>query len=318
MTKHISVFTEGIFDRIEIASNATVLDVTLGGGGHSLELLRRLKGGVLISFDVDVNAITTFKSILVREHSFTEENCEFEHVEKLTDEHGNTVYLVQDNFESIAMHFKNLGLERVSAIIADLGWSSDQLEHIPGLSFERDEDGLDMRLDNSLEVQAKDLLNALGKRELKTMFEQYADIYGTLNTVLVEELIQFRKRRKLSVVGDLKAVLSQVGDKTGKVVDTGNTARVFQAIRIAVNDEYSKLQNFLHGIKDVVARNGYVAMITFHSGESKIVEQFITDHKPFYDVVTDQNGILYIRPTVEELRENLRARSAKLYVMKRK
>jgi 16S rRNA (cytosine1402-N4)-methyltransferase len=299
---HIPVFKNEIIENLNVKSDGIYVDLTLGGGGHARAILEKLTTGKLIAFDVDQDAIANFdkKAILVNK-SFT----------KLT--------------ETLA----ELGIEKVDGIIADLGWSTDQLSSISGLAYDTEgEMELDMRLDQSMQAKASDLLNGMYKPELLGMFEKYADIRGNEAKRLVEGIFEFRRQQPIRTNQDLLTIIystlpsaSRRGSRGfSQPVKPGNAgnlpARVFQALRIAVNDELSRLQSVLPQALDALSAGGSLQVISFHSGEDRIVKhqfhRWVAEVKAEYLYEEE-----YLHPSVEELTQNLRARSAKLRGVKK-
>jgi 16S rRNA (cytosine1402-N4)-methyltransferase len=194
----------------------------------------------------------------------------------------------------------------------DLGWATDQLERMEGLSYMSKDDELDMRLDMSYGVKASDLLNGLGSKELEKMFSDYADIQGSILKKLSEAIKIERKRKMFSKVDDLNKLI----DKTFKFDPVREKSKrmsflskVYQALRIAVNNEMYNLKLALEDLKKVLNPGGRVVIITFHSGEENLVKDYFkrSAADKFKEVAFE------VRPTVDELLVNLSSRSAKLY-----
>jgi 16S rRNA (cytosine1402-N4)-methyltransferase len=289
MRNHISVLNNEVIDLLDINPNGTYADFTLGAGGHSLRILENLdsNGGKLFCFDVDTFAIQNFRSLI---------------------KDDKRVVLVNDNFVRFDEYVDCL----LDGMLLDLGWSSNQLETVEGLSFKRENDRLDMRLDSSLGVNAADLLNALGRKELKKMLSDYADIRGKNANILVNAILKYRKKKHFEKVSDLKNVISSqfpVGDLVNLYT------RVFQALRISVNQELSILKKVLPKMLEHLKTKGKLLIITFHSGEEKVVKTFIQSAIATgnCESITESSHGLYIRPTVSEIQNNFRSRSAKLF-----
>lgn len=299
MSEHKTVLKKEAIDLLKVKGDGTYVDATLGGGGHALAILEKLENGKLICFDLDKKNITEFEAKL----------------------EGKEVTLVTENFANIAQVLGSLKIQKADGILADLGWSSDQLESIAGLSFQDDFEELDMRLNSDFGVKAKDLLNALSKKELSKMFEDYSDIRGFQNQRLVSGIINFRKSSLFETVGDLKKVIDQSFSSQSNRGQNDRKhseyAKVFQALRIAVNNEINNLKEFLSGSWSVLVESGVLAIITFHSGEERVVKSFFTNliDRKEAQYLSKQYGENFTRPSVEELTENLRARSAKLWVI---
>lgn len=317
MTKHITVFKNEIIENLNIKPNGIYVDLTLGGGGHTLEVLNKLKNGTLIAFDIDATAIEQFIYYI---HPDKSEMSEIDNTTKVLVYNNNRVYLVNQNFENLKSVLSNIKITHVDGIYADLGWSTDQLQGVAGLSFNADEE-LDMRFDKSLGVKAKDLLNVLSETQLKDMFTNYADIEGKTLFLLVKQITNARKLKAVETVADLNKIITSVtlsATNRGSRFERTNSlpARVFQALRIAVNSELSTLQSMLIQSFEILAAGGYLQVITFHSGEDRIVKNQMKKW-----VADKQAKFLYpegyIEPSLTEVEINISARSAKLRAVKK-
>ncbi|CAG1022570.1 Ribosomal RNA small subunit methyltransferase H [Patescibacteria group bacterium] len=319
---HKAVLLKELTDCLEVRKGGIYVDLTLGAGGHSLKILEELKEGTLIGFDLSFKAIDHFHKKLVKE-GFEVANETEKQIE--LKKGSLKIILVNRNFTDLADVLSELNINSANGIIADLGWSSDELTEIEGLSYDSNvDDYLDMRFDKSLAVTAADLLNALGRSELSKMFERYADVYGKSNQNLVSNILTFRKKGAFNKVRDLKLVIDRSfkfkqSNRFQKNEVYKTYSRVFQALRIAVNSELVNLEKLLESSLDLLVKNGSMGIITFHSGEDKVIVSFLESKLSQNKVmVTSQNGEdLFIRPSVEEIKGNIRARSAKLYIFKK-
>lgn len=297
---HIPVFKNRIAELLNLSKDAVVVDATLGAGGHSFEIWEQMISGKLVSFDVDKHSIERLVALDSGWQEFTIGVWALH-------EGTKTWYLANANFKNIATILRSLAIHKVDVVLADLGWSTDQLGAIAGLSYSKDLDAqLDMRFSPELQVTAADLLNNLSRDQLKTLFEGNADIYGKQCFWLIDKIVQ---GRPLSKVSDLLKILEDA-DKFGI---ENLVPRVFQALRIAVNSELSTLQSFLSEIPRYLGRGGRLMVITFHSGEEKVVERLAAEWQK-QGVIAKNQQASYLRPTVDELKENISARSAKLYI----
>jgi len=309
--KHITVLKKETVDLIAPKENGIYADLTLGGGGHLKEILSRANKLTVIAFDIDKGNIK----------SFAEEQGQ--EVQEKIKVGSSTVYLVNDNFSKLEEYVEKFGLGKLDGVIADLGWSMDQLTTVEGMSYEDKDAELDMRMDPNLGVRASDLLNALGKNELAEMFKKYADIYGSQNSKLVEEIKAYRKKRLILTVEDFLRIVDKAfglsnADPKGKSRKFQTYSKVFQALRIAVNNEYGNLNEVVKVAFNSLNEGGVFAILTFHSGEEKVIEayfnQMIADKKA---EITSINGKdKFLRPSVDELLANISARSAKLWGFK--
>jgi 16S rRNA (cytosine1402-N4)-methyltransferase len=313
---HISVFKKEIIENLGIKPYGTYADLTLGAGGHSLEIWNRLESGTLVSFDVDANSLQNFVSTSGLECRDLGKGIWEIETKNQKPETQRSWFLVNRNFNNLKHTLSEIEIEGVNGIIADLGWSTDQLETIQGLSHQKSAP-LDMRLDQNLQVSARDLLNGLYRKELMEIFESYADIVGKQLMRLVEKIIEFRKTKPFETTDDLMQVIDALASASfrgtrGRTQDTGNLpARVFQALRIAVNTELSTLQSGLTQALEVLLAGGSLEVITFHSGEDRVVKKlfhtWVVEAKASNLFATE-----FLQPSVAELQSNLRSRSAKL------
>lgn len=291
MKKHISVLKQESIDSLNIKSGGVYIDTTLGEAGHAIEIINQLKNGTFVALDIDEGHVTEF--------------------EKKAKEFGDVrIYARNANFSNLEGIVDELKIEKVDGILFDLGWAMDQLDRVEGLSYLNKEDSLDMRMDKSYGVTAKDLLNGLGNRELEKMFGEYADIRGGNLKKLIETIKIERKRKLFDKVDDLNKVIDRAvrfDSVTEKSKRMGFFSKVYQALRIAVNNEMYNLKLALEDLSKIMNTNGRVCIITFHSGEENLVKNFFNNNSKFKAVGNE------IRPTVEELLANISSRSAKLY-----
>lgn len=326
---HISVFKKEIIAELEpIDPAGNYADLTLGAGGHTVEIWNQLKTGNLIAFDIDLGAVSNFILRLNFEFSGLQTKEINQEITEVTDGKKH-LFICHRGFERIADTVAELKLGSLSGVIADLGWASEQLDGIEGLAYSGNPEAkLDMRLRSDVNITAADLLNGLYKPELERLFNRNADISGRVLRDLVNGIMNFREHDQIKTVADLLKItngaLAGATTQRGEVVANADVrnlvARVFQALRIAVNLELSTLQSMLTSVFEALAKQGKFAIITFHSGEEKIVNEKITE---WVAAGRAQNLILnspegYLRPSVAELEVNLRARSAKLFAIEKK
>lgn len=286
-TYHKAVLLQETIDYLDIKPGKSYIDATLGGGGHTGAISD--KGGRILAIDVDLDAIV--------------------HAEELIKD--KDVTLAKGNFKDIDTIAKEHGFTQVSGILFDLGVSSYQLDNPEkGFSFQRN-GPLDMRMDNELGVQAKDLVNALGKKELSDLFfhngeERYA-------RAIAKGIVDARKIKPIETTEELAHIIRRA--YRGQVEGIDPATKAFQAIRIAVNDELGALEQALPKAVSLLDPGGRLAVISFHSLEDKIVKDY------FKELEADNKGkILTEKPIVakaEEVDENRRSRSAKLRVFEK-
>lgn len=287
---HISVLLNELIDGLNVVSGGKYIDATLGGGGHTAEILSR--GGVVLSLDVDEEAID-----FVRRRIKNQE-LRIKGIENLK--------LVRGNFRDIDKYAKEHGFEKVNGIIFDLGVSSHQIDTDErGFSFQR-EGPLDMRMDQELNVKAKDLVNVLSKGDLNELF--YKSGEERFSYAIAESIVSARKIKRIETTSELAGIIEKSVKGGGMYQDI--KARIFQALRIAVNNELESLEAGLSGAYKLLDKNGRIGVISFHSLEDGIAKrQFAGWEKKGMGRVLNKKPIL---PNDRELNENVRSRSAKL------
>jgi len=305
-TKHVPVLLQEVINILDIGPKSCFIDCTLGGAGHFLELLKKLNGqGKAIAFDQDEKAIARLVENLKLQG--------FEEVsrlgKKLTLKNGELqIELIHDNFSHISEWVKT---SEVNAILVDLGLSTDQVEDESyGFSFLNDDSILDMRLDKQSQVRACDLLNGLYKKELERLFTELADV--SFAKRLTNEIINKRAEAPITKAGELKAIIQRIVPfKLRRGANKHPEAKVFQALRIAVNQEFKNLQDFLPQAFETLSLGGKMAIISFHSGEDRIIKhyfkQLTLEKKARYE--GDEK---FIQATQKELDINSKSHSAKL------
>lgn len=292
-TKHKSVLLQSTIETLKPFTKGVYVDATLGGGGHSKEILAFLPdGSTMIVLDVDSQACNSFSDFIKKE--YTNKTVQ--------------VKVINDNFKNIALYTP----KNVVAIIADLGFSTDQLEGVNGLSFLKKGE-LDMRMDQSLKIKAKDLLNGLYLDELEKLFLTYGDF--SFARKLAKEICKQRTIKLFETTYQLNSLIRKIVPFS---LRKGNNkhpeAKVYQALRIAVNDEINTLSEFLKISFDLLGPGGKLAIITFHSGEDRIV-------KKYFRSLVDENKAEFIveklKPSEDEIQNNKNSRSAHLRVIKK-
>ncbi|OGH18840.1 MAG: 16S rRNA (cytosine(1402)-N(4))-methyltransferase [Candidatus Levybacteria bacterium RIFCSPHIGHO2_12_FULL_38_12] len=286
---HTPVLVEEVIRFLNVQDNKKYIDATLGGGGHSFEILRR--GGSILGIDVDEEALDFVREKLKTQSS----NLKTE----------GQLRVVKGNFKDVKAIAKENGFENVDGILFDLGVSSHQLD-TPRRGFSFGKNGpLDMRMDKNLSVTAKDLVNALRKGELYELFSKLGQEYRA--RVISESIISARRLEKIETTGQLAEIVKR---SLKGITKTHPATRVFQALRIAVNDELNNLREALSSSIGLLGNKGRLVVITFHSLEDGIVKQ------NFKEFEEKGSGTIIIKkpvePTPEEVRSNIRSRSAKL------
>lgn len=301
--KHVTVLLNEAVDILDIKPEGIYVDGTLGGAGHSLEIVKKLTSGKLICFDQDINAISAAK-------------------EKLKDFMDKTI-LVHSNFENLREELNKLGIETIDGFLVDLGVSSHQLD-VPERGFSYMQDApLDMRMDNNAELSAYDVVNTYSEAELKRVIKDYGEENWSarIAKLIVERRATMPIRTTFELVDAIKAAIPK------KMRDENQhpAKRTFQAIRIEVNRELDVIEKTLLAAVDMMNEGGVLAVITFHSLEDRIVKNVfkklqysctcppefpvcICNSKQVVEIITRKP----ILPSENEVEMNPRSRSAKL------
>ena len=291
---HISIMVKEILDFLQIQPGQKGLDATLGYGGHTRKMLEQLQGqGHLYGLDVDpIEIVKTTQRL--RDAGF-----------------GEDIFTsIQENFANIAKVAQEYG--PFDFMLADLGVSSMQIDNPErGFSY-KNEGPLDLRLDPSKGEPASERLKKLTKDEFTGMLIENSD-EPYAKEIATEVFNEFRKKKEINTTTDLyKAIekaLSFIPEKERKDAVKKSSQRTFQALRIDVNSEFEVLEEFLQKLPDVMKEGGRIAILTFHSGEDRLVKQYFKMYK--------RDGVLseisdVIRPSAAECARNGRARSTKL------
>ncbi|MDC7243544.1 MAG: 16S rRNA (cytosine(1402)-N(4))-methyltransferase RsmH [Sphaerochaetaceae bacterium] len=305
MSEHISVLLKETIDNLNINPSGTYVDMTLGGGGHSEEILKKLKDGELIGFDQDEFAIQKATARLSKYKHF---------------------FAVNDNFYYAKERLEMMDIEEVDGIVFDLGVSSFQFDNPErGFSYRYDHD-LDMRMDQSQSLTAKEIINEFSFDQLVQIFFEYGE--EKFSRIIAKKIVLTREERPINTTFELVDVIkSALPEKVLR--KKGHPAKkVFQALRIAVNNELGILEESLSKAIDILKPGGRLAVITFHSLEDRICKNLfrrlstieipkglpiILDEKPLINLVNRK----VIISTEEELENNNRAHSAKLRVIEK-
>ena len=289
---HTPVLLEESIEALNIKSEGFYIDCTLGDGGHSYKILSQLSSqGLLLSIDRDSNAI--------------------EFVESYYDIPDNWI-IAHDNFANLQDILKEKNIHKEpNGILMDIGLSSRQLEESKGrgFSYQEENEPLDMRMDRNLNVTALDLLKVLNERELTKLFRKYGEerFARSISKAIKENISEIKS------VGDLTSLIYKVVPvaKSNK----NPSRRVFQALRIAVNDELNSLEKGLDEAFEILSTEGILAIIAFHSLEDRIVKVYFNERvdKEEAELVSEH----IIQATEEEIERNPRSSSAKLRVLRK-
>ena len=293
---HKPVLLKEILDYLNIKREGKYIDATLGGGGHTKAILS-LKGNVL-GLDCDPEAIKSAGEYLSTACPIPDS--------QMAKLESNTFWcLAKGNFKDLKRIAQEHNFGKVDGILFDLGVSSHQLDTLErGFSF-KSEALLDMRMDPELKVTAADLINGLGKKELEKLFLKYGE--ENKYRVITKAIVKARKEKLIKKAYELAEIVERVKPRGKSKIHPAT--KVFQALRIAVNDELNNLKEALPQALDLLNKGGRLAIISFHSLEDKIVKDFLKEEKSLLTLTKKP-----IVPQEEEVRENKRSRSAKLRV----
>ena len=302
--EHTSVLLEEVLDNLAIRPDGIYVDGTLGGGGHSFHILERLtQGGRLIGIDQDTDAIAAAGERLAA--------------------FGDAVTIVHDNYENIAGVLADLSIREVNGILLDLGVSSYQLDN-PERGFTyRTDAPLDMRMDRSSSLTAREIVNTYSAEELTRILREYGE--EKCASRIAAGIVKRRAVRPLETTGELSEIVRASIPARMREKGGNPDKRTFQAIRIACNRELDVLRDSLDTMIDLLAPGGRLCVITFHSLEDRIVKNAFRRNEnpctcpPEFPVCVCGNKpkarLLFrkpIAPSEEELERNPRSRSSKL------
>ena len=303
---HISVLLNECIDNLNITPDGIYVDGTMGGGGHSLEIAKRLTTGRLFWILQDPNA--------------------HEAAGKRLAEYKDRITFVRDNFGNIANILDSLGIEKIDGMLLDIGVSSHQLDEAErGFSYQQDAP-LDMRMNPDRPFSAYDVVNGYDEDELDRVIFTYGEERWARR--IAQFIVKEREAKPIETTGELVDIIKKAVPKGARKDGPHPAKRTFQAIRIEVNGELEVLQRAIDDVAARLAVGGRLCIITFHSLEDRIVKeafrkqenpcicppQFpvcVCGKKPLGRVITRKP----ILPSKEELEENPRSRSAKLRVL---
>lgn len=274
-----------ILEALDIQPSDTVFDGTLGFGGHAQKLAEKLdKVGQFIGCDKDPDALAHCKHHLMSKAPF---------------------YLFHGSYAQAGDFLAQSDCKKVDKLLIDCGMSSYQLDHPDrGFSFQIDAP-LDMRMDSTQALAASTILNTYSKEALIQILSDYGDLYRIDR--FISEILERRKRSAFSTTSELVATIKSgfyFRNSRRRYIQT--CSRVFQALRIEVNQEFHDLISFLDSLSSILAKNGRISFLTFHSAEDRIVKRFFKGNPTFKALSK------VIKAPQSEIKMNSRARSAKL------
>ena len=297
MNYHVPVLLNESISGLSIKPTGTYIDLTFGGGGHTKYILNLLeKKGKLFSFDTDTDSF------------------------KINAINGNNNFeFIDSNFRYFDLHLKQRGIKKVDGIFADLGVSSDQIDVLSrGFSYKGKAE-LDMRMNLNNKKNAQTILNDYDESDLDKVFFNYGDFKNS--RLIAKNIVEYRKNKKIKYNSDLIEILNNLFHKN---VNYKFLSRLFQSIRIEVNDEINALKEMLLKSKDFLKIKGRLVIISYHSIEDRIVKNFINKSNFDSTFKTDFYGNKQIFfksinkkplvPSEKEIKINPRSRSAKLRI----
>ena len=301
--KHQPIMLNECIENLNIKKDGIYVDGTMGGAGHSSKIAEKLESGLLIGIDRDLEALEASK--------------------KRLKDYDNVKY-VHGRHEDILEHLSALGIDRIDGVLLDLGISSYQIdEGARGFSYTKDAE-LDMRMDQTQELSAKDIVNDYSIEELEKIFFEYGE--EKFSKRIAERIAQARKIKAIETTYELADIV-----RSAVLKDAVNSfKRIFQALRIEVNGELKELKKAILDIASVLNDGGRICIITLHSLEDRIVKETFLElqgkctcpkdfpkcvcgFKSYGKVITRKP----IVPTEQEMEENPRSKSAKLRVFER-
>ncbi len=304
---HISVLKDEVIENLNLKENSVIVDATLGYGGHSSGILKRIKKGFLFAFDQDSEAI--------------------EYSTKYLKKFGTNFTIIKSNFVNIKKELERLNVTLVDGIIFDLGVSSPQLDNKErGFSYHQDA-RLDMRMDRSNKLDAHYIVNNYSEKELIRIFLEYGE--DKYSKSIARNIVKYRQDKNIETTLELADIIKNSVPESAR--RKKHPARqIFQAIRIEVNDELNVIKEALISATKLLKVGGRIEVITFHSLEDRIVKNYFkkiteidekvkglpnipSSYLPDYKLVYNKA----ILPSKKEEEENPRSRSAKLRIIER-
>ncbi|MDE6372340.1 MAG: 16S rRNA (cytosine(1402)-N(4))-methyltransferase RsmH [Clostridia bacterium] len=306
--KHKPVMLQECIEGLQINPDGVYLDCTLGGGGHSSQILARLKGGKLIAVDKDADALRNAKERL--------------------EEYKDKITYIHDDFKNVISHLDELGIEKLDGVLIDLGVSSYQLDNADrGFSYNADAQ-LDMRMDQSQYLDAKKVVNEYSQEALADIIWRYGE--DKLSKAIARRIVEYRSTKAIETTGELAKLIEEAYPAKLRWKFGNPCKRTFQAIRIEVNGELKELDRVVNDLVLRLKEGGRICIITFHSLEDRIVKRVFVElnkecicppHQPICTCNKRREvEIITKKPLVaskQELEDNSRASCAKLRIAQR-
>ncbi|MDK2985620.1 MAG: rRNA (cytosine1402-N4)-methyltransferase [Clostridia bacterium] len=303
---HIPVLPEEVIENLNLKPGQVVVDCTVGGAGHSLEIIRRITpGGTLVAIDRDEEALAAAKAKLAK--------------------YLENIIFINDNFKNISKILENTGIKFIEGVLIDLGVSSHQLDKpYRGFSYMHDAP-LDMRMDRKQRFTAEQLVNEFSEDELARLIWEYGEERWAKR--IAQKIVSARKKETIKTTAQLVEIIKSAIPSGARKNGPHPAKRTFQALRIAVNEELTDLDKAIKDAVHCLAQGGRIAIISFHSLEDRIIKNTFKllaakcvcppelpvcqcNHKKELKIISRKP----ITASNEELQKNPRARSAKLRI----
>lgn len=318
---HTPVLLDEVLENLEIKPNGFYVDCTLGGAGHSSKILEKLETGLLVGFDKDQEAIDASTKKLSK-------ICKVFSKDNFKKNNEKSCLIIKDDFKNSPSVLTELGITNVDGILIDLGVSSHQLDTAErGFSFKKNAP-LDMRMDSSQSLTAKQIVNSYSEEQLRNLFKEYGEEEFAFS--IAKNICKARALKEIETTLELNEIIENSMPKKVVFSRGGAAKKVFQALRIEVNGELNLLKETIENLIKFLCPGGRIAIISFHSLEDRIVKNVFKDlaqgcicpknfpicvcnHKATIEIVTRKP----IVASEKEQLENSRSTCAKLRVAKK-
>lgn len=318
---HTPVLLDEVLENLKIKPNGVYVDCTLGGAGHSSKILEKLETGLLVGFDKDQEAIDASTKKLSK-------ICKVFSKDNFKKNNEKSCLIIKDDFKNSPSVLTELGITNVDGILIDLGVSSHQLDTAErGFSFKKDAP-LDMRMDSSQSLTAKQIVNSYSEEQLRNLFKEYGEEEFAFS--IAKNICKARALKEIETTLELNEIIENSMPKKVVFSRGGAAKKVFQALRIEVNGELNLLKETIENLIKFLCPGGRIAIISFHSLEDRIVKNVFKDlaqgcicpknfpicvcnHKATIEIVTRKP----IVASEKEQLENSRSTCAKLRVAKK-
>lgn len=287
---HIPVLEKEIIKYLDPKTNQNFIDATIDGGGHAKAILKRIyPNGKLLGIDLNKNLLNIAKKEL--------------------SPFKKQLILIEDNFSNLSKIVQKYKFSKIEGILFDLGISNFYLEKFKnGFSFKKENQNLDMRFSEKNNLTAEKIINRFSENSLFKIFKNYGE--ERFSKQIAKEIVHQRKFKRIKKVQDLNKIIKKA--VPAKFLSNKVFVRIFQALRIRVNNELENLKNGLNDAYQILNKNGKIAVISYHSLEDRIVKNFFRDLEKVNKLkILTKKPII---PTIEEIKKNPKSRSAKLRI----